>query len=464
MKVTLLGHASVLVEMDGARCLMDPVFQDPFEEGTVVSCPRREIHEGELPPIDVLILSHGHLDHFDIPTLARLPRDCNVLCPKDRAIAYAMKELGFTKIHETAPMAKMIFPSYELMTTHSNVTNVVEFGMIFKDRSGTFWNQVDTVLAPETIKTANELFGRLDLLFAMHASQNFGFFESRGVGFPFAMHAMNLESALAIHPRAVVPGAAGFRFCGAVEWCNSFLFPMSRERFVADLAALDPGIATFLANPGDVFEVSGGEVRRRPGTSKLATMLEDDTARLRFDPTAPIPALVDPNPDGHSQEVLIRAVDACVAGLFDFVRKAYGDGDKLVSEHRKLGASYAVGAVFPDGSERWYRAQLDESAPRFEGPSDAVAPADSVHRIAASVLHAWSAWEKSYFYFRAYSRKFTTLYAAAKTGDKVTVEPRPLDDLLGYYLQWKAKGADMALKVRLDRELALYKKRPASGP
>src|SRR5512140_2570252 len=131
MKVTLLGHASVLVEMDGVRCLKDPV-----EEGTVVSCPRREIHLDALPPIDVLIISHSHLDHFDIPSLARIPRSCHVICPKERAIPYVMKELGFSKIHETAPMTKMEFKGYELMTTHSNVTNVVEFGMVFKDRSG----------------------------------------------------------------------------------------------------------------------------------------------------------------------------------------------------------------------------------------------------------------------------------------------------------------------------------------
>ena len=41
MRVTLLGHALVLVELDGATCLMDPVLADPFEEGTVVSCPKR---------------------------------------------------------------------------------------------------------------------------------------------------------------------------------------------------------------------------------------------------------------------------------------------------------------------------------------------------------------------------------------------------------------------------------------
>ncbi len=58
MRVTLLGHASVLVELDGATCLMDPVLADPFEEGTVVSCPQRTIDAGRLPPIDILVVSH----------------------------------------------------------------------------------------------------------------------------------------------------------------------------------------------------------------------------------------------------------------------------------------------------------------------------------------------------------------------------------------------------------------------
>src|SRR5262245_66430653 len=62
-------------------------------------------------------------------------------------------------------------------------------------------------------------------------------------------------------PRVAVPGAAGFRFYGAVEWCNAFLFPMSREQFVADLTRLDPGIQTYIANPGDVFEVRSEERR-----------------------------------------------------------------------------------------------------------------------------------------------------------------------------------------------------------
>lgn len=50
MRVTLLGHASVLVEMGPMKILMDPVLQDPFEDGLVVSCPKREIDIDRLPP------------------------------------------------------------------------------------------------------------------------------------------------------------------------------------------------------------------------------------------------------------------------------------------------------------------------------------------------------------------------------------------------------------------------------
>ena len=74
VKVTLLGHATVLVETGPMRILMDPVLQDPFENGMVVSCPKRVIDLDRLEPIDVVVLSHRHPDHFDLPSLDRLSR------------------------------------------------------------------------------------------------------------------------------------------------------------------------------------------------------------------------------------------------------------------------------------------------------------------------------------------------------------------------------------------------------
>jgi UDP-MurNAc hydroxylase len=103
MRVTLLGHATVLVEMGPMKILMDPVLQDPFEDGMVVSCPKREIDTKQLPPIDVIVISHRHPDHFDLPSLDRLSRSCQVCCPADRLISHALKLLGFQHVDFLEP-------------------------------------------------------------------------------------------------------------------------------------------------------------------------------------------------------------------------------------------------------------------------------------------------------------------------------------------------------------------------
>lgn len=460
MKVTLLGHASVYIEMHGTRCLMDPVFHDPFEDTAVVSCPRRSIALEEIPPVDLLVISHAHLDHFDIPSLAHIAktsRNCDVLCPKDKPIIYALERLGFKNVHPEDPMKHFKFGKYELLTTHSNVSNVIEFGVIFKDRSGTFWNQVDTIIAPQTIPgSLQQVGGSIDLMFAMYASQNFNFFESRGTGFPYQMHQMNLSNVMLIRPRMVVPGAAGFRFAGAgMEWCNAFLFPMSRERFVADLARIAPEIPTQLANPGDVFEIEGGKVHHRPAASKMARTIEDDTDLLRFDTTATIPPLTDPNPNGLPIERLRVAVDWTLDGFADFLRGAFAgsDRDPVVEEYRSLRAAYAVGVVFPDGPERWLRVDLSGPEPSFESSEGTVRQCDAGHRIVASALTARIAAAKSYFYLRAFSRKWSNLYALSAADGKAVVESKEPRDLFAYWLERKIEGAESAGKRLLEHQL-----------
>jgi L-ascorbate metabolism protein UlaG (beta-lactamase superfamily) len=464
MKVTLLGHASILVEMKAARCLMDPVFHDPFEDTAVVSCPRRTIDLDKIPPIDLLVISHSHLDHFDIPSLAhvaRRSRSCDVVCPKDHTIVYALERLGFTKIHPEEPSKHFKMRGYELLTTHSNVTNVTEIGIVFKDASGTFWNQVDTVIAPATAVGTVKQAGPIDLLFAMYASQNFDFFASRGTSFPHQMHAMNLSNVMAIRPKLTVPGSAGFRFAGTgMEWCNAFLFPMARERFVADLARLEPGLETRIANPGDVFEIDRGKVKHHAAASPLARTLEDDTHLLRFDPTAPIPPLRDPNPAGRSTRELRAGVDDCLTGFLAFVLAAYASGDpgrrvpeaardlrggrRVRRRHRALGPPDAVLGSARDRADR---------APRRTGRRR------PPHRGMA--LTAWAAREKSYFYLRAFSRQWSMLYTLSGDGSRATIEPAQPQDLLVYYLLRKATGAELAIKLWLDHQLAQVL--PATG-
>ena len=463
MRVTLLGHASILVEMDGVTCLMDPVFEDPFEEGAVVSCPKRAIDAAKLPKIDVLILSHAHLDHFDIPTLARLSRDCDVLCPKDHQIVYVLNELGFKRVRATDPNTHIVFPTYSFFTTRSHVTNVIEFGVVFKDSSGTFWNQVDTVLFAETIAAAKQACGPIDLLFSMYASQNFNFFEGRSTGFPHKTHEMNLRNVATIAPRVAVPGSAGFRFCGPAEWCNAHLFPVSRERFVRDLAVVAPSVEARIANPGDVFEVNAESVTLHPRASAIARTVEEDTHLLRFNPTAPMPPLGDPNPDGYTALRLLTGVTETFERIAAFVRDAYANTDPVVDEYRRLRARYGVKVVFPGGDAQRCHFGFGPDEASIELDADAGREVDAMHAIAASALVAWVSNEKSYFYFRTLSRPYSTLYALAVGGEGATVEAAQPIDLLNYFVTRKARGAEMALKRRLDSQLAPFRGGPRSS-
>ena len=67
---TWIGHSTVLLQMGGVNVLTDPVFSErafPVQWAG----PRRVMPPGmsldELPPIDVVLLSHSHYDHFDKP-------------------------------------------------------------------------------------------------------------------------------------------------------------------------------------------------------------------------------------------------------------------------------------------------------------------------------------------------------------------------------------------------------------
>jgi L-ascorbate metabolism protein UlaG (beta-lactamase superfamily) len=99
-----LGHATVLMNFHGLWLLADPVFFPrvgigfgPFILGPkrYVSCALRP---RDLPPIDLVILSHAHMDHLDLRSLRKLGRDCEVIVPHDTSDL--IRGLRFRKVHE----------------------------------------------------------------------------------------------------------------------------------------------------------------------------------------------------------------------------------------------------------------------------------------------------------------------------------------------------------------------------
>src|SRR5262245_3554815 len=293
MRITLLGHACWLFETTAGAFLTDPVLFDPFEEGTVTSCPRRVVDVKQLPALQGIIVSHRHLDHFDLPSLAVLDRRVPVFCPDDPFLLYGLQRLGFCDVHRLAPFVPQQLGGLRLLPTPSLNRDVLEYGLVVQDDTGTIFNQVDTFLAAETIQYVQREVGQLDVHLAMYASQNFYLFESKREQ-TAAMHGINLHTACLLAARCVVPAAAGFRFTDDLAWLNRHVFPISRRRFVDDLRQLNPGLRTEEINPGDTLVIEHGHITVQRQASDLVTMVEDDTHLIAYDGAAPIPPLHDP--------------------------------------------------------------------------------------------------------------------------------------------------------------------------
>ncbi|MBO1323560.1 MBL fold metallo-hydrolase [Acetobacter sp. TBRC 12305] len=75
IRITMVGHASLLVQVAGLNILTDPVWSKRASPFTFIG-PRRVTPPGiafhTLPPIDAVLVSHNHYDHLDTATLKRL--------------------------------------------------------------------------------------------------------------------------------------------------------------------------------------------------------------------------------------------------------------------------------------------------------------------------------------------------------------------------------------------------------
>lgn len=122
MYAAWIGHSTVLLKIDGFTVLTDPVFSRRvgIRFGPMTLGIRRLVEPAllvqDLPRIDLILLSHAHMDHFDIPSLRRLEsRGTTVVTAAStsdllRVRRYGrVQELGWNESTRVGPLAIRAF-------------------------------------------------------------------------------------------------------------------------------------------------------------------------------------------------------------------------------------------------------------------------------------------------------------------------------------------------------------------
>ena len=105
VRITWLGHATVLVEIDGLRLLTDPLLGaglGPLRRVGATPDP------GAIGEIDAILVSHAHPDHFDLDSLRRVSGDPLVIVPGGlgraaRRAGRSVREVVAGEVFELSP-------------------------------------------------------------------------------------------------------------------------------------------------------------------------------------------------------------------------------------------------------------------------------------------------------------------------------------------------------------------------
>jgi L-ascorbate metabolism protein UlaG (beta-lactamase superfamily) len=112
-RLAWFGHSTVLVELDGARVLTDPVLRR-----RVGHLRRAEaVQPAAIEPVDLILISHVHWDHLDLPSLEGLGRDTRVVVP--RGARALLERRGFTRVAEVGEGDHADVDGLSVVATHA---------------------------------------------------------------------------------------------------------------------------------------------------------------------------------------------------------------------------------------------------------------------------------------------------------------------------------------------------------
>jgi beta-lactamase family protein len=284
----------------GRTCvLVDPLLCEELGDVHALAYrvyPPRVLRAELLPPVDAVILSHEHDDHFDIPSLARLDRRIPIFISVHSSIAASeiLRRMGFV-VQPLVPGVPLDIGDLQIIPfsgDHVSVNCADEWDALpylIRDRrgAGSLFSMVDVALLPTHVAWAKAYAPRPGLVTWSNNALDWSHMADeavRDVGTEQCLRNMatghKLISTNWGKPAAMLICAGGFSFYGERTWLNERIFWVDTEAVCRKLGDTYRDERFFSASPGQTYSMEGNRL----------TKVDDSTPFLGVAPREEWPA------------------------------------------------------------------------------------------------------------------------------------------------------------------------------
>lgn len=174
--ITFIGHASFLIQMGGLNILIDPV----FAHWLVLIHRRRRpgVRIKDLPPIDIVLITHAHMDHLNFPSLRKIIRHTRARSGKSPMVIVPhnvddlVSKLGFSSVRSLERWESLNIKGIEITFTPSRHWGARVFtdshrifgGFVMRHQSHSVYHSGDTGYSSNFAEIRQRLYPQIALL------------------------------------------------------------------------------------------------------------------------------------------------------------------------------------------------------------------------------------------------------------------------------------------------------------